>query len=229
MRPITIGTLLAGVVTVTVFAGQATKEPSSDYVYVAAIVADECLHSRLLAGGEQDERCRCSGDSKWCGGIALAAIPITGYGERQTARDYDAISKGGQLVESGKLCSEQGACYNADGLSTRYNGHLVQLQQPRIAPTRSEPIQSLIQKVDELQREINELKKITGPYPLRVHMEWKPDDPATVTRFKMALGNKFFNHGGLLRVAVAGELIELQDGEFLTFEAARWTPMAPSR
>lgn len=83
-------------------------------------------------------------------------------------------------------------------------------------------------EIDVLKREVHNLKIEVGPVgaDIRELVEWLPNDPAAVTRMRMALGSNYFNHGGILRVRLEnGDIKEVQDGGFVTFRRAAWTPV----
>jgi hypothetical protein len=101
------------------------------------------------------------------------------------------------------------------------------------------------QAITTLQAELREVRQLlrdqdvvnlvtrTSPYALGEHLQWMPDDPNCVARFQIALGDNYFNHGGLLRVTLAsGQLVEVPPGAFVTFAPAKWTvvdvPGAPN-
>ena len=105
------------------------------------------------------------------------------------------------------------------------SGALASMQSVTPSPSR---IESLETRVASLEAEVafhrSTIKHETSPWQQPQHVRWDPKDPTSVTRMKAALGSGFFNHGGLLRVAVNGYgVVEVPADTDVTFQPPKWT------
>lgn len=100
-------------------------------------------------------------------------------------------------------------------------------QQPRSLADLDKEVTALRSELADVKRELdlakNQIFHNTSPWRMIEHVLWDPDDPQSVERMKLALRGNYFNHGGLLRVRIGKETVEVRPGVFVDFQPPAWS------
>jgi hypothetical protein len=89
---------------------------------------------------------------------------------------------------------------------------------------QAQQIAALRADLDLVRRDLDSVRRFGfTPSNMIDHVEWNPSDPQSVDRMRLALRDKYNNHGGLLRLTIDGQVVEVHSGVFVDFLPPQWT------